>query len=172
MKHIVRTVLLCLSMASPLAFGAPLSIDLQAADSNPASPQMGDNLAFHSIIRNIGTTPVDGLIAWISLVQVDRGHERPVGLEDWSAEKAVTRSAVQPGARVETDWPMRLIQSGHYRVVVSAATRHGAALTTSPVVDFTVRAKPVVESRRVLPVTLGIPLLIVLGMIWSWRRRG
>lgn len=67
---------------------------------------------------------------------------------------------------------MRLIQAGHYRVVVSAASRTGTELTSSPFADFTVRQKPVVESQRVLPVALGIPLLIGASMLWRHRKHG
>lgn len=151
------------------AWAAPLSIELTAASSNPASPRMGDKLSFHTVIRNDGAAAVDGLIAWISLVQVDRGKEQPVDLEDWSAHKAVTASSLGPGETLATDWPMRLIQAGRYRVVVSAASRDGAALTASPFVAFTVRQKPVAESERVLPVAIGVPLL--LGAIMLRRSR-
>ncbi len=170
-----RTILIgaaCLALFSLAAAAAPLSISLAPAVSNPASPQMGDNLSFHTVIRNGDTAPVEGLIAWLSLVQVDPGKEQPVDLEDWSAHKAVTTAALAPGASIETDWPMRLIQAGHYRVVVSAASRDGAALTASPFADFTVRQKPVVESRRVLPIALGIPLLIGVSMFRRRRRHG
>jgi hypothetical protein len=44
-------------------------------------------------------------------------------------------------------------------------------LAASPFVDFTVRQKPVVESRRVLPVALGLPLLLGIGMLWTRRGR-
>lgn len=151
------------------AFAASLSIDLTPSAGNPTAPQMGDNLQFQTVIRNNGPTPVDGLIAWISLVQIDKGNEQPVDLEDWSAHKAVTAAALGPGQSLQTDWPMRLIQSGTYRVVISAVSRNSTALTASPFADFTVRQKPVVESERVLPVAIGIPLL--LGGLTFWRRR-
>jgi len=151
---------------------APLSIELQPAAANPAAPQMGDNLTFHSVIHNDGAGPVDGLIAWISLVQVDKGKEQPVDLEDWSAHKAVTAAALLPGKAIETDWPIRLIKAGHYRVAISAASRTGTHLTTSAFADFTVRQKPVVESRRVLPVAFGIPLLLCVALLWRRPRRG
>ena len=158
-----------LSLASAGAWASPLNIDLKAAATNPSSPQMGDHLSFHSVIRNDGTAPIDGLIAWISLVQVDKGKEQPLDLEDWSAHKAVTAATLAPGKTLETDWPIRLIQAGTYRVVVSAVTRNGANLTASPFAGFEVRQKPVVESQRVLPVAFGIPLL--LGGMMLWRRR-
>jgi len=152
------------------AWASPLSIEIAAAPSNPASPQMGDHLSFHTVVRNVGSTPVDGLITWISLVQVDKGREQPVDLEDWSAHKAVTARILAPGKTLETDWPMRLIKAGTYRVVVSAVSRNGANLTASPFADFTVRQKPVVESRRVLPVAIGIPLLLAGTMLWRRQR--
>jgi hypothetical protein len=151
--------------ASPTSAG-DLSVDLQPSSGNTASPQMGDNLSFHTVIRNDGNTPVDGLIAWISLVQIDRGKEQPVDLEDWSAQKAVSVVSLAPGRSLETDWPMRLIQAGRYRVVVSAVSRNSAGLTASPFADFTVRQKSVLESQRVLPVAFGVPMLIGCAILW------
>lgn len=160
------------ALAAPTAIASPLSISLEAAATNPTSPQMGDNLSFHSVIRNDGASPVDGVIAWISLVRVDKGNEQPVDLEDWSAHKAITVVRVRPGGTIETDWPMRLIQAGRYRVVISAASRSGSALTASPFANFTVRQKPVVDSAQVLPVAFGIPLLLVGVMVWRRKRHG
>lgn len=166
-------ILLAITVAFPAgsASAESLSVDLRASSRNPTSPQMGDNLSFHTVIRNDGSIPVDGLIGWISLVQIDKGKEQPVDLEDWSAHKAVTAASLAPGKTLETDWPMRLIQAGNYRVVVSAVSRDSAGLVASPFADFTVRQKPVVESRRVLPVALGLPLLIGGAMLWRRRRR-
>lgn len=160
-----------LTMASSTAFAGPLAVELKPANTNPAAPQMGDYLTFRSVIKNTGNQPIDGVIAWISLVQVDKGKEQPVDLEDWSAHKAVAAYTLAPGAVIKTDWPMRLIQPGHYRVVVSAVSREGAELTPSPFADFAVKAKPVVESTRVLPVAFGVPLALVGVFAWRrWRR--
>lgn len=73
---------------------------------------------------------------------------------------------------MDMTWPMRLIQAGTYRVVVSAMDRETGRVMTSPVLDFQVRSKPVVESRRILPVALGVPM-VLLGMLVSvvLRRR-
>jgi hypothetical protein len=172
MKLATLLLAMGLAFAASAASAGTLSIDLEPAAGNPASPQMGDTLSFHTVIRNDAATPVDGLIAWISLVQIDKGKEQPVDLEDWSAHKAVTAASLAPGQSVETDWPMRLIQSGTYRVVISAVSRDAFGLAASPFVDFTVRQKPVVESQRVLPVALGLPLLIGIGMLWRRERRG
>ena len=76
----------------------------QPANRRPPRLQHGDR-RWHRCL--------DGVIAWISLVQTDRGKEQPVDLEDWSAHKAAVAAGLVPGETIHTDWPMRLIQSGH-----------------------------------------------------------
>lgn len=164
------TVLGAMTPAVPAAAG-DLAIRISPSADNPADPQMGDHLSFRSQITNTGTSPIDGVISWLSIVRVDAGKEAPIGLEDWSAEKAVTQATLAPGETILTDWPMRLIQAGHYRVVVSAASRTGTDLAASPFADFTVQAKPVVQSARVLPVAIGVPLLLLLFFFVSRQRR-
>jgi hypothetical protein len=161
----------CLVALAAEASAGTLAVDLTPDPRNTAAPRMGDNLAFHTVIRNTGAQAVDGVIAWISVVAIDKGKEQPVDLEDWSAHKAVTAASLAAGQTLATDWPMRLIQAGSYRVVVSAVSRDGASLAASPFADFTVRQKPVVESQRVLPVALGLPILLAGAMLLLGRNR-
>ncbi len=148
-----------------------VSLDLQPDVKNPASPVMGDHLRFWSIITNTGSSPIEGLVAWISLVEIDTGNEQPVDLEDWSAHKAVTGARLKPGESLQADWPMRLIKGGDYRVVVSVTDRGGRQVYTSPTVQFHVRQKPVLKAGRVLPVAIGIPLLFIGLMIFNRRKQ-
>jgi hypothetical protein len=170
---LARYFLVLAVLVAPVAASAavPLDITLFPDGQNPTSPQMGDHLTFHSIIRATGKVPVEGLVAWISLIRVDSGHEQPVDLEDWSALKALTRASVAPGDRILADWPMRLIQAGDYRVVVSAVSRGADHVVTSSFADFHVRRKPVVESRRILPVALGMPFLMGGLVFIRWVRK-
>lgn len=170
MNLVVASLAMAMALVASAASANDLSIDLQPARGNPASPQMGDNLSFHTIIRNDGSAPVDGMIAWINLLQIDSSNEQPVDLEDWSAHKAITAASLPPSQMIESDWPIRLIQAGDYRVFVSVVSREGQTLTVSPFADFSVRRKAVVESARILPVALGLPALIALAMIWRYRR--
>jgi hypothetical protein len=149
----------------------PVFLDLQPDGKNPASSVMGDHLRFWSTITNTGPNPIEGLVAWISLVEIDPGNEQPVDLEDWSAHKAITGASLKPGESLRTDWPMRLIKSGDYRVVVSVTDRGGRQVYTSPTVQFHVRQKRVLQAGRVLPVAAGIPLLFVGLMVFNKTRR-
>lgn len=154
-----------------MARPALLSIRLVPSRENPAAPKMGDVLHFHSVISNTGTQAVEGLVAWISLIEVTPGREQPMDLEDWSAHKAVSGARLNTGARLKTVWPMRLIQSGDYRVLISATDRMHNTVYTSPMFQFHIAPKPVVESARILPVALGVPLCLGMWIVLSRLRR-
>ncbi len=132
MKTCACLIALLALMVSAPAARAALEVNLAPGAANPASPQMGDQLSFRSVIRNTGTEAVRGLIAWISLIRVDPGQEQPVDLEDWSAQKAIAQGNLRPGEQITTDWPMRLIQAGDYRIMISVVGRNTSGLTTSP----------------------------------------
>jgi hypothetical protein len=165
-RALLLAAVVLLGCGTSVLAAVPLNISLATGTANPALPQMGDHLHFSSVIHNTGAAPLHGMVAWISMVRMDPGQEEPMDLEDWSAHKAVTQATLAPGGTIAVDWPMRLIQAGDYRVVISAVTRDARQIVTSPFLDFHVRAKPVVESGRILPVTLGVPLLIasLLGL--------
>jgi protein tyrosine phosphatase (PTP) superfamily phosphohydrolase (DUF442 family) len=163
-------LILGMVLVTTAAKAAPLSIELRSDSENSGKPTMGDHLRFWSTITNKGNTTVEGLVAWLSLVEVDPGHEQPVDLEDWSAHKAIAGAVLGPGQSLRTEWPMRLIKGGAYRVAVSVTERNSKTVITSPTIEFRVRTKPVLQSGRVVLVAVGIPLLI-LGLIGFKRIR-
>jgi hypothetical protein len=168
LRPFVLPVLLALCAGATQA--AAISVELRPASDNPPTPTMGDWMHFRSVIHNNGAKPLEGLVAWISLVAVTPGKEQPMNLEDWSAHKAVTGARLAPGGSLYTAWPLRLIQGGDYRVVISATDRTGRAVYTSETVQFHVARKPVVASTRILPVALGVPLLITGLMSYNGVR--
>jgi hypothetical protein len=171
-KYVIMAIIsTALFAAASSAAQAPVALDLRPDGNNPASPVMGDHLRFWSTVTNTGTAPLRGLVAWISLVEIDPGNEQPVDLEDWSAHKSVTEAALKPGQTLRTDWPMRLIKGGDYRVAVSITDRGGRRVHTSPTVQFHVRQKPVLESGRVLPVAATIPLLLLFLVVFNKTRQ-
>lgn len=170
------TMMLALLLAGLLGPGvasaaAPVEMTLTADAKNPAQPKMGDWMKFHTVVRNTGAETLASVVVWLSLVEVTPGSEQPVDLEDWSAHKAVVRATLAPGEAFNVDWPLRLIQAGDYRVAISAAERTASALSASPFADIHVQRIPTVESARILPVALGVPLLIAGFAGWRLRRR-
>lgn len=159
------------SWAQQPAPSPQLQIALSPAKDNPRSPEMGNWMHFASEVRNSGDIALHNVVVWIGLIRVDAGHAQPMDLEDWSAHKAEVIPSLEPGQAVGAVWPMRLIQSGDYRVVISAAEAHAPGLASSPFLDMHVRTKPTVESKRILPVALGMPLLLAIIAALRLRRR-
>jgi hypothetical protein len=170
MKRAIHAVCAFFLSAGAMA-SEPIGITVKPRPQNPASPRMGDQLTFESTISNASDQPAKGLVAWMSLVELTPDKEQPVDLEDWSAHKAETRAILAPGESIRLMWPMRLIKAGDYRLAISATQRNAGHITTSPVVDFHVQEKPVIESVRVLPVAFGVPLLLGGLLVWRIRRR-
>ena len=171
MKRIVLLLFAGLLATAATASQAALEISLAPATTNPASPRMGDRMKFATVIRNAGASPAQGVVVWVSLIEVDPGREQPMDLEDWSAHKAVTQAVLAPGEKVSVEWPMRLIQAGDYRVVVSAIEHGSPRVVSSLFVDFHVARKPVVESGRILPVAFGVPFVLAAALLLPRRRR-
>ena len=81
MRKVALALLLTGALLSSNSWASDtLSISLVADASNPPSPQMGDWLKFHSVVTNVAGRSAHGVVAWISLVQVDPGKEQPVDL--------------------------------------------------------------------------------------------
>ena len=161
MRRLALLVGLLAILAPCRAASGAIEITLAPAADNPASPRMGDRLAFHSAITNSGTEPIAGVLVWLTLVETDPENPQPVDLEDWSDRRAVTQAVLEPGQTLAADWPLRLIQAGRYEVIIQALDASAGGLAASPPVAFTVAPKPVVESAHVLPVAFGVPLFII-----------
>lgn len=176
MIRITLLLMLVLVLTDSAALAAcRFDISLSPAAANPAAPRMGDNISFRSVITYSCDKPARGVVAWLSLVRVDPGKEQPVDLEDWSAGKAVSRSVLMPGQQLVADWQLRLIQAGDYRVAVTAVEPGSSRPFSSSLIAVHVSSKSVVESRRVIPVAVAIPLLVVViavGRFVRSRRRG
>ena len=89
-------VLFLLSPAIVFANQSPVSVLLQSPGE---MLKMGDVPQFEGRITNTGRQPIEGLIVYLSLVSLQPGRERPVDLEDWSAQKAVRIDRLDPGEK-------------------------------------------------------------------------
>lgn len=146
--------------------GALLSaVELDLSLEKPSvAMTMGDKPVFTSVLQNRSTQPVVGTVLYLSLVNLDKGQEHPVDLEDWSAQKAVHIDRLECNASFVSQWPMRLIQSGRYGVFVTAVLPQETQPVTSSIVHFDIQPKKTIVPSRIWPVAIGVPLLILLLM--------
>ena len=145
---------------------------IQVVIQRPAgSLKMGDRPVFKGVVKNTGQHNLQGLVVYLSLVALKPGHEHPVDLEDWSAQKAVRVDRLAPGETHRQDWPMRLIRAGRFGVALTVVDPHENRPIVSDLVPFEIQAKPTVASGRILPVAIGEPLLLLaLFGLLHWIR--
>ena len=124
--------------------------------------KMGDRPVFKGVVQNSGHRDLQGLVVYLSLVSLNPGHEHPVDLEDWSAQKAIRIDKLMPGETHKQDWPMRLIQSGRFGVALTVVDSLENRPIVSELVPFDIQTKPTVASNRILPVAIGEPLLLLI----------
>ena len=165
MNILVILQLILLTTVS-LAYSEPISINFQTAKTTTNKLIMGDKISFVSLIKNTGNHTINGLVGWISLIEITKGHEQPMDLEDWSAHKAISKQILKPGEIIKTIWSMRLIKSGDYRVFVSITSRDTNQVITSSSIDFHVYQKPVISSKKVLFVALFIPFILLIAFVY------
>jgi hypothetical protein len=123
--------------------------------------KMGETPAFSGSITNIGETPLEGLVVYLSLVSLKPGKEEPVDLEDWSAQRAIRIGRLLPGESSVHEWSMRLIQAGKFGVALTVVDPKEPQPIISPLVSFDIQPKRLLASKRILPVAIGEPLLLV-----------
>jgi hypothetical protein len=165
----MKRLILALLASTIVSWGQPVSITLHQPSG---TMKMGDKPIFFSEIVNHGQKPLMGIVLYLSLVNLDKGKEHPVDLEDWSAQKAVHIDMLQSSETFRTTWPMRLIQSGRYDLFVTAVLPERDMPVTSKIVHFDIAPKKTIVPSRIWPVALGMPLMILLIMLFIRIKRG
>lgn len=160
-------VLFLLSPAIVFANQSPVSVLLQSPGE---MLKMGDVPQFEGRITNTGRQPIEGLIVYLSLVSLQPGRERPVDLEDWSAQKAVRIDRLDPGKSLRQKWPIRLIQAGPFGAALTVIDPRGSFPIISALTKFRVLPKPTVIASRILPVAVGVPIVLIVFFAMIYKK--
>jgi hypothetical protein len=162
-------LILLIIAGNSYADGTPfIQVSLQAPNG---ALKMGDRPLFKGVVKNTGGHSLKGLVVYLSLVSLKPGHEHPVDLEDWSAQKAVRIDQLAPGETHRQGWPMRLIQAGRFGVALTVVDPLENRPVVSDLVPFVIHTKPTIAPSRILPVALGEPLLLLISLgLFHWIR--
>ena len=165
-----QTLLILLVIAgNGYADGTPfIQVSIQAPKG---ALKMGDKPVFKGVIKNTGGHRLKGLVVYLSLVSLKTGHEHPVDLEDWSAQKAVRIDQLASGGTYTQGWSIRLIQAGRFGVTLTVVDPLETRPVVSDLVPFDIQTKPTIASSRIFPVALGEPLLLLISFgLFQWVR--
>lgn len=167
----IGLVLMIQAAPGASAQAAGLTVTLQRP---AAALTMGDTPAFHGTVKNTGTSPRDGLVVYLTIINLDPGNEAPIGLEDWSANPSVRIDHLAPGQSDSQNWTMRLVQAGSYAATITVIDHSSGHPVSTDMVPFTVASKPTLQSARILPVAIGEPIILIalVAGLTMWRSRG
>jgi len=143
-------------VAAPGGSGTPLKIETA---TKKVSGTAGQYVKLPAKITNTFDKPVKDAVAYISLVDVTKGQQAPVDLEDWSAHRAVTIGSLAPGQSTDASWSLRLVKGGNYVVYANAIDQGSTRASVGQEVPLYVAAQQNLNPGGVLPVALGIPVL-------------
>ncbi|MBA2534455.1 MAG: hypothetical protein H0V21_05555 [Rubrobacter sp.] len=157
-------------VAAPGGSGTPLKLETA---TKTISGTAGQYVKLPAKVTNISSGPIKDAVAYVSLVDVTKGQQAPVDLEDWSAHRAITISSLAPGQSKGVSWSLRLVKGGNYVVYANAIDQGSTRASVGQEVPLFVRTKQNLNPGGVLPVALGVPLLAgaaLFGPVFHRRR--
>ncbi len=150
----------------------PLRISI---DSDYMVVKTGDTFEFGTTVTYTGTEPSLPLIVAMNIVNL-AGSGTPVDPDDWALVRAQFVDGLQPGASADQRWTVRAILHGDYMVYMAVIPKPDRPeATVRPVVSsgihLTVTPYTRLNPGGVLPLALGMPFALTLGLIFVRRRR-
>jgi hypothetical protein len=157
-------------VAAPGGSGTPLKLETA---TKKISGTAGQYVKQPAKITNTSNGPVKDAVAYVSLVEVTKGQQAPVDLEDWNAHRAITISSLASRQSKDVSWSLRLVKGGNYTVYANAIVRGSTRASVGQEVLLFVKTKQNLNPGGVLPVALGIPVLAgaaLFGPVFIRRR--
>lgn len=158
-------------VAVPGNSGVPLKLETSMAN---LSGTAGQYVELPAKVTNTSNAPVKEVVAYVSLVDVTRGQQAPVDLEDWSAHRAVTIPTLDAGQSKDVSWSLRLVKGGDYVAYANAIAGGSTRASVGQEVPLSVTAQKNLNPGGVLPVAIGVPIVagaILLGPVALRQRR-
>lgn len=170
----LAAVLAGVTAVAPTARAEPAAVEL-SLEPGRASTREGDDFAFRSTIKNVGRTPLSGLVAHLNIASWDPGVY--VDPEDWSSERTRYLPPLRPGGSLKVKWSVTAVNGGHFAVYVAVLPRPGAGAQRQPAVspdlDVHVAGRAGLGSGGLVPLVLGLPSLlgVVAAAVGAGRSR-
>lgn len=158
-------------ISTPGTSGVPLGLD---TSETTLSGTAGQYVKLPATVTNTSNKTVRDVVAYVSLVDVTRGQQAPVDLEDWSAHRAVTIPTLAPGQSKDVSWSLRLVKGGNYLVYANAIADGSTSAAVGQEVPLSVKAQKNLNPGGVLPVALGVPVIagvVLIGPVALRKKR-
>ena len=166
MKRILLVLLAGTAVTAPSAVAA-LPVHL---DRSSVATRIGQKFQFSSTVRNTGPQAVLDVVEHLNIVSLDPSVY--VDPEDWSSHRTRYLGTLASGESTHVQWTVQAVNSGHFVVYVAVIARSGrGTVTASNPLATTVAQKRRLNSGGVVPLALGVPAFLLVGLILVRRRR-
>jgi hypothetical protein len=151
---------------------APLTLGI---DTEYATVRAGEPVFYETTVTNHTSQPSPPLVLAINIINLD-GSGPIVDPEDWSPERTQYLETLPAGGSATHSWRVNAIVDGDYMIyTVVLPEPPGQDATTqpaaSPGIHLTVTPFRRINPGGVLPFALGGPVVVLLGLLYVYRRR-
>jgi hypothetical protein len=175
-------MLLCLAFSAPaMRVLADETVNPQVSeftigiDLDYTVVKTGDQVKFNTTITNHGNVSSGAFIVAMNVINLDAKGD-VVDPEDWSPQRTQYISSLQPAETTTLPWIINTILDGDYMVymvLIPAPTSQES--TSLPVassgIHLTVTPFTRLNPGGVLPFAIGVPILVLIGIIILYRQR-
>jgi ABC-2 type transport system permease protein len=135
----------------------------------------GDPVLFNTVLTNSGTEASPPLTVAMNIINLNAKGE-VVDPEDWSPQRTQYLEQLAPGESSSLAWRVNAILHGDYMVYMVVIPKPaGQDATTHPVassgIHLTVTPFTRLNPGGVLPYAIGVPILLVIGIVFLYRYR-
>ena len=146
-----------------------------SVDTQFKAMKTGEKLDFNTTVTNSDSRDSVPLIVAMNIINLDANGD-VVDPEDWSPQRTQYIGALGAGKTANQSWTLNPILGGNYMVymvVIPEPSDPGS--TSQPIassgIHVTVQAVTRLNPGGVLPLAIGIPLLLILGLVLLLRSR-
>jgi hypothetical protein len=164
-----RAVLLAalLSILGSATSAAAMNVQL---DRTSVSTGIGKKFTFMTTVRNDGDQTLSGLVAHLNVLSSDPGVY--VDPEDWSSHRTRYLAPIPGRGSTKISWTVRAVNGGKITIFVAVLPRHGAgSIAVSEPLRVDIAERRTLNSGGVVPLALGLPALLGLGLLGTRVRR-
>ena len=158
--------------ATPAASADRLEVSI---DREYVTLRAGEPVLYETRVTNNGNQPQPPLILALNIINLDASGD-VVDPEDWSPQRTQYLDELPAGGSATQSWRVNAIMEGDYMVyMVAIQAPGGQDQTTHPVaspgIHLTVTPFTRINPGGVLPYAIGGPILVLLGLLFVYRRR-
>jgi hypothetical protein len=135
---------------------------------------VGDKFHLITTVTNDGSAPTPPFIAHLNVASLT--SDVYVDPEDWSPSRSKLVASLAPGASTTVRWDLQAVNSGWFDVYVvllpdGSTTLGSGPLSVSPPVFAVIGGRQTANPGGALPVVIGVPAAIGIGLLRVRMRR-